>query len=313
MKFKRLFIYLSVIGILGLGSFFLLNNVFSLIRVFHQTSLKIAGFESNQMEHEDATIHYYKGGDGSKKVLLIHGFGMGGVPTWYDAMMGLKNDAEILVPDLMWFGQSSGSLEPTLDNQARKVMELCSALDFTPDVIVGISYGGFVSLEILSQNAHLETDLVIVNSPGFIFTKNDVDLMCKRAGAQSAESLFVPDRVSELGSLLKFVTSGGMPDVPDFILDQMFQKETLKYATEKRKLMHDLVYNADAYRNTMSLHYNDANIIWSRNDSVFPLRYGLQLADALDAPIFTLDNSGHIPMPSDKEIYIEKLRELIVK
>lgn len=312
-KNRKLYAYLSVLLILIIGGYFVLNNVFGIINVFRDARLKAAGYESGYYNTDSSSIYYYKGGSGPKKVLLIHGFGVGGATTWFDAMLGLNKDVELLVPDLMWFGKSDGKYEPTLTNQAKVVRELCDYLGYKPDVIAGISYGGFVALEILNQDPNLYSELVIVNSPGVTFGKADVELMCQRAGAESADMLFVPNEASKLGQLLKFVTSGGIPDLPDFFLNQMFTSETLKHAENKRKLMRDLVGNSEEYKSHMNVRYKSAGVIWSKNDSVFPLRYGMQLADILDAPLYTLENSGHIPMPSDREVYVERLRDLFVK
>lgn len=313
MKNKRLLRYLVSGLLLGSVLVVLFLNAFDLISVVRHARLKIAGFDTGVMQTDSSEIFYYKGGQGARKVLLVHGFGVGGAATWYDAMVGLNEEVELLVPDLMWFGNSTGSMEPTLSNQAEMIRALCIELNYKPDVIAGISYGGFVALEMLNQDPDLYSELVIVNSPGATFGKADVEMMCARAGAKSADQLFVPSEVSGLRGLLKFVTSGGIPDVPEFVLSQMFNSETLKHADSKRKLMRDLVENAEEYKKHMNVCYKSAGVIWSKNDSVFPLRYGKQLADTLDAPLYTLENSGHIPMPSDRELYVEKLRGFFVK
>lgn len=312
-KNRRVYVYLLVALFLVLGGYWAFNNVLYIANTFKHARLKAAGYESAYHITDSSSVYFYKGGTGSKKVLLVHGFGVGGATTWFDAMLGLNNDVELLVPDLMWFGESSGEYEPTLTNQAKVIRELCDYLGYKPDVIAGISYGGFVALEMLNQDPSLNSELVIVNSPGVTFGKADVELMCKRAGAESADKLFVPDEVSKYKNLLNFVTSGGIPDVPEFILNQLFSNETLKFADNKRKLMRDLVENSELYKTHMNVSYKTAGIIWSKNDSVFPLRYGMQLADSLNAPLYTLENSGHIPMPSDKDVYVEHLRGLFVK
>src|SRR5690606_10825006 len=117
-KNRKLYAYLSVLLILIIGGYFVLNNVFGIINVFRDARLKAAGYESGYYNTDSSSIYYYKGGSGPKKVLLIHGFGVGGATTWFDAMLGLNKDVELLVPDLMWFGKSDGKYEPTLTNQA---------------------------------------------------------------------------------------------------------------------------------------------------------------------------------------------------
>lgn len=313
MKRRKIYTLSAIALSFMLLLFIATQNVVPILHGIRDARLSIAGFKKLQTETEHAKWTYYRGGKGEKKVLFIHGFGPGGGFTWMDAMQHLGPEFDILVPDLMWFGDTEGFCEPTLSNQAKELYALCEKLDFMPSSIAGISYGGFVALELLNQQPHLNADLLIVNSPGTDFDLCDVEAMCQRAGVETIDELFIPKELSGVKNQIDFVTSGDAPALPDFVFQQIFDLETRKFATEKTILMEDLVYNADYYRNNMRPVYDRAGVIWSLRDSVFPMRYGIKLAERLDAELYTLEHSGHIPMPADKETYVESMRQFLSK
>ncbi len=313
MKRRRLYITGIILSALAVLLVLALNNIFSILNVLRDARLHAAGYDSGTIRTDSSEIFYYQGGEGAKTVLFVHGFGVGGATTWFDAMLSLDDSVQALVPDLPWFGRSNSTMQPTLENEAAEMWKLCDQLQVRPDAIVGISYGGFVAMEMLNQRPYGAEELLIVNSPGPAFGADDIRQMCQRAGTPTPEDLFVPKEAEGLRKLTGFVFSNDSLPVPDFIFEQVFESETQKHADAKRSLMRELVAHADLYRSRMSTLHTRNGVIWSKKDRVFPLAYGQRLADTLHAEISVLEHSGHVPHPSDKKVYLEAMRRFLIR
>lgn len=306
---KRLTLLSILLLVLGSGTWYAYSHALLLMENLRDARLSMAGYSSQTFETDSVRMHYLRGGSGKKTVLLIHGFGLGGATTWFDSMLALEEGANLIVPDLLWFGKSEGGIAPTLPNQAKTVWALCDRLQITPDAIVGVSYGGFVAFEMLHQRPEGAKELLLINSPGPVFREDDVAQLCERAQVKTPDELFIPTDVQGLHRLFEFVFSG-KPPVPDFIYDQIFEIETLRNAEVKRDLMRDLVNNAPLYRQAGFPHTKNC-VVWGKKDQVFPLEIGRELADSLHAEMYVLEESGHVPNPKERDLYLDLLKKIL--
>ena len=67
----------------------------------------------------------------SRPIQLIHGFGANGLASWKAPMLDLVRDHRVLVPDLLWFGDSVSGRTPSLDAQADALQALLAARGLT--------------------------------------------------------------------------------------------------------------------------------------------------------------------------------------
>lgn len=312
MRRKKFFLWSGgIMAALTIAAWLIVTHFMGVMNTLRDTRLSLAGFHEKSIKTDSTEVFYYRGGTGKKKVLLVHGFGLGGATTWFDAMLDMDEDLDIIVPDLLWFGDSKGSIQPNLPNQAKTMWQLCDSLQITPDAIVGISYGGFVAFEMIRQRPESAKQLLIVNSPGPVFQEDDIAQLCKRAEVNSPDELFIPKDVEGLEHLFTFVFSE-KPPIPEFVYEQIFEGETQKNAEIKRSLMKDLVSNAYIYRACGFPKNTKNGVIWSKNDQVFPLVCGERLADSLHAEIVVLEKSGHVPNPKERKEYLAGLRKFLV-
>lgn len=100
-------------------------------------------------------LAYRRFGQG-KKILLLHGLGASSY-SWRYIMMGLSPDHDVLAPDLLGFGFSDRTLDKPLDLEMvlNGVVGLLEDLKFTPEMVVGSSLGGRLTLRL----AELRPDL----------------------------------------------------------------------------------------------------------------------------------------------------------
>ena len=98
----------------------------------------------------------------------------------------------MLVPDLLWFGDSVSGRTPSLDAQADALQALLAARGIRQVELVGISYGGFVAVELARRLPQVVSRLVIVNSPGPVYTPADLQALLQVTRELAANTELLP-------------------------------------------------------------------------------------------------------------------------
>src|SRR5262249_55632614 len=70
-----------------------------------ERSMRAAGLSPGDERLGADTVHYWAGGHGPT-VVLVHGFGASAIWQWADQVDALAPDHRVIVPDLLWFGDS---------------------------------------------------------------------------------------------------------------------------------------------------------------------------------------------------------------
>jgi pimeloyl-ACP methyl ester carboxylesterase len=116
-------------------------------------------------------MYYKKIGKGSQTLLLVHGFMSDGT-VWDAVALALKDDFQIIIPDLDGYGNSSElQVYKTLKELAFELNNILNSENIEKVTYVGHSMGGYIGLEFLK---HFETKLnhfVMLNS--HIYTDSD--------------------------------------------------------------------------------------------------------------------------------------------
>ena len=78
---------------------------------FHQSNLKSGltrrGFTERVLSDSTHRLHFWLKEGGTKDPLIVlHGFGGDALWTWANNMPALAKDRPVLIPDMLWFGQS---------------------------------------------------------------------------------------------------------------------------------------------------------------------------------------------------------------
>lgn len=249
------------------------------------------GFEERQIELPGASLHAWVGGAGPP-VLLIHGFGGDGLWTWRSQMAALVSTRTVIVPDLLWFGASTSDAPPTLDAEVSAMLGLLDALSLPTVDVVGISYGGFVTLSLADQHPDRVGRLVIVDSPGPCFSPQDEADMVARFGASKAEDIFVPQGPDDVERLLRLAYVDP-PWIPRAALRPLYEDMFAPYAVPQRALLADL-HGRRGQTYTLS-GQPPTLVVWGEQDAVFPLARGQALAGALGAALVTIPETAHAP------------------
>ncbi|PXX45614.1 pimeloyl-ACP methyl ester carboxylesterase [Aquitalea magnusonii] len=255
--------------------------------------LRLAGFRSRRLRLEQGELAFLEGGQGSN-VLLIHGFGGDGPASWGRVMAGLIRRHHVLVPDLLWFGRSHAASAPSLMAQADALEALIRARIAGPVQLVGLSYGGFVALELARRLPQQVSQLVIMASPGMVYTPEDQQDLLARARVASAEQLFVPADPQGVARMMAMVGSP-LARAPQFLLKDVWQFYYRDRAPQLRALMQELATRQEQHLERFSQPLAmPVAVIWGSQDEIFPLDIGQRLALLLDAPLITIDGGTHV-------------------
>ncbi|WP_159875618.1 alpha/beta fold hydrolase [Aquitalea denitrificans] len=256
-------------------------------------SLWLAGFRSRRLSLPDGELAYLEGGSGHS-VLLIHGFGGDGPTSWGRVMAALVKRHHVLVPDLLWFGRSHATGEPALLAQADALEVLIRSCVPGTVQLVGLSYGGFVALELARRMPEKIGRLVIMASPGMAYTPDDQQDLLARAQVQTAEQLFVPSDAQALARMMALVGSP-LARAPQYLLRDVWQFYYRDRAPQLRALMQELATGQQAHVERLKQPLTmPAAVVWGTQDEIFPLHIGQRLALQLDAPLITIDGGTHV-------------------
>jgi pimeloyl-ACP methyl ester carboxylesterase len=269
-------------------------NVVAMQQARIEHAMRDAGLEAKDERLGADTVHYWAGGHGPT-VLLLHGFGGSAMWLWYPQVAELAKDHRVVVPDLLWFGDSrSDERDYGIDHQVRAAEALLDKLGEREADVVGVSYGGLVAHELASDRAAAVRHLVIVDSPGRAYTREDYRMLCRRMHVDHLGKVLVPnepDGVSQLLGLAYY----DPPWVPDFALQQTLQALYAPFREERVALLDALLDNMDTLKARPVTLRARPMVIWGRQDPVFPLEIGERLAGSLHAPLRVLENARHAP------------------
>jgi pimeloyl-ACP methyl ester carboxylesterase len=244
-----------------------------------------------------ADVHYWAGGNGAgRPLLLVHGFGADALWGW--AMQsGLAKDHFIIAPDLLWFGDSySPQADYSSEFQAQIIIELLDHLAIDEVDVVGISYGGFVALELAHQWGDRIRRVVMVDSPGHVYTLDDYHDMLQRNDLESVNELIVPAGPSGVRRLVKLAFHRP-PPVPMFVARDIYANMFVLNQAPKVRLLDHMLARADTIVPEDYSVPHRVMVLWGSDDVLFPPHLAHRLAKAIGARshVEIISRTNHAP------------------
>lgn len=283
------------------------------IRMYQQNlykNLQKYDFEHHVYESDGTTLSYWVKNTGSKTpVVLIHGFGGSAAWTWSKSLATISNDRPVLLPDLLWFGESSSTLSPSLSVQAEQLQAVLDTQNWTNFDVVGTSYGGFVSLELSLRVPERVSTVVLVDSPGPVFSLADVDALNKRFSMSHPADLFVPKKPEDVQELLDICMYKRKIRVPKGILQDIWKETSFSlHHNEKELLLENLIASQARYAaQEIRVDY----VIWGEFDQIFPLSEAHELVEKTQAHLDVIPNTAHCPFVEEPKKFQQLLLPIL--
>ncbi len=247
----------------------------------------------------------------AETVVLIHGVGGDALTNWHNVMEALGQDYRIIAPDILWYGQSTSAITPTLEHQVEAIDLLLKQLNITGKVhLVGHSYGGFIVYGLLAQH-DIAQSATFISSPGGAFTQADLNALLKRFDLKQPSDLFVPRSDSDLKRLAN-ATSYSSIHAPAFVFDGVYDKYFSGNPVQKAYMLDHLIDSRQRLVDKLATQtLPPSQIIWGEQDQIFPLETGMNLSHQLHAPLSIITDSAHNILLEKPDSVIRLLRKFI--
>jgi len=265
-------------------------------------------FESKILKANNHTIHYFDNELKDKPVLLfIHGFGGDGKVTWERQVKEFSTDFRVIVPDLLWFGESFSEENPSLLTQVDAIKSLISHLELQNIHLVGISYGGFVGLSFASEYELLLKSLIIVSSPGNVISDEEVSAFCKKNNVTDVKEIFIPKDAEAVKRLFD-ISMVKPPRLPMVFYEAIHDSYFSKYPIEQAKLLDDLPSNKDKIAKKLTI---PVLIMWGKKDEIFSVDNAYKLQKMLQGKLIINPTTGHTYPGEDAKHFNAELRHFL--
>ena len=257
-------------------------------------------------------LHHTAGGSGDPPILFIHGLGSSGYIEWRFVLPHFARTHRVLAPDLPGFGRTDKPRSATygIPYFARTLGRYLDLVDVERAVVIGVSMGGRVALEMALVYGRRVEKLVLVNSLGlgrpqiqFFYPL----MMLPRVGevamsvARQAMHRVPPELIRRWAGRY-----GGMTDL-ERIMDDA-------YLTDVREMFGSEGF-AEAYLATvrsmarpaalLGLHDLTSRLteiaapvmfVWGAEDPLFPLAHAHRAHAALPGSrLAVIEGAGHTP------------------
>jgi len=260
--------------------------------------------KEHQLQLSTGSMHCWVGGNGPP-LLLLHGFGGTAIWQWHPQVPEFMKSHRVFVPDLMFFGLSSSEHQDrSLEFHGASLIEMMDHFEIEDFHLLGLSYGGFVSLKLAGIYPERVRKLVLVDCPGQAMEQVDHQRILDEFGVADVQDIFIPKSSKDIKRLIHLAWQKP-PFVPRFVLRDVLNTLYKNQVQEKRELLdHLLTYLDDDQQNFPDIS-QETLLIWGEHDRVFPLSLGLKLRDMIgkNASMTVMEGCAHAPNQEKKRVF----------
>ena len=254
-----------------------------------------AALQSQWLVTDTYQMHYWEGGNPNGETLLfLHGFGGDALWAWARNLPAFAQDYHIIAPDLLWFGQSTGGA-PSLQMQRDAILAVLEQENISKTHVVGLSYGGFVALQLQQQDT--VEKMVLVGVGGASFELDDIQNLQNRFAVQKVTDIFVPQQEDDVRLLLDICFHAPTFLVPHNLSADLYQNVFGKYPVEQSQLLEELLQNVDEYAGLFhqTSSHPQSLLVIGRSDPIFSVEQATELQDALKGELLVYSFADHVP------------------
>lgn len=284
-----------------MASYILTLRLHLIHKPWEELSFIRAGMTEHLAELEDATVHYWVGGKMEKtSLLLIPPVNHDGKGDFYRNIGPLAREFRVVVPDLVWYGESTSDKEDyTADFQMQVLLQLMERLDIEHFSIVGTCYGALLGYKIAQLKPNRVDKLVVNGYPIVGFTPEEYEQVARRADVTDLMSqLFYPETAEDLRRLIN-ISYYKPPPINDFFLRKAHKKLFGTNKPQRRALiqqaMDSNIRTAGAPHGPEDLVQHKTLLLWGRQDLMWTPDVGERTARALgeNAHLQWIDKAGN--------------------
>lgn len=243
---------------------------------FMERRFRAAALTPRGIELPVGNMYTWVGGEGPP-LLLLQGFGSDAVYQWHPQVGALAKGRRLIVPDLLFFGNSRApGAARSLDSQLKAVLGVLDALGVHQVDVLGSSYGGFVAWKLAGEHPRRVRRLVMVDCPGPIMTHADHERILETFSVSAIQDLLLPDEPAKVRRLLSLAWHKP-PWVPELALEEVFQRQFTDQVQEKRELLDELLSKLDDASLDRSAVPHRTLVLWGELDPLFPVEQARRL------------------------------------
>ena len=254
---------------------------------------------------KDISLFYRIEGNGTP-VVLIHGFGEDGT-IWDDLVDQLQADYELIVPDLLGSGRSTGILDDlSIEGMAEHIKKIIDKEGITECIMIGHSMGGYITLAFAEKYPHLLKSFGLFHSTAF--PDNDEKKEARKKN-------------------MEFIRKNGSPRFLQQSVPGLFSEE---FRTDHPQIVDEIIDRYSNFSPTALVNYTAAMMnrpdrtdvlknfkkpvlfILGEHDTAVPLEQGLKQCSIPEfSYIYICVHSGHMGMLEEPEFCLKALQEFL--
>ena len=232
------------------------------------------------IETSKATIHlHYSAKPNKPYLLMIHGLGVNGRTNWYKQIKALSKHYNLLIADLIYFGESTSKEENySVEFQAEQLHEALVKMNVNTNIhVMGFSYGGLTASVYNQLFSEEVNKLIIIDAPVKFYSAAMSDSLAKFNNVKNIASILVPENKTEFNAMMKAAVKRPFPTT------NRFKRKLIAHVfTPNRevriKQINYLIQHQSTYKNyNYQFENTKVLLIWGAKDGIVPLQVGEEL------------------------------------
>ena len=234
---------------------------------FERNDIHLYKFQDENGVH---AVHYTN--NGKPKLMMLHGYGASGIGQYYRTSLMMREDYDLILPDLLYCGKSTGdSVDYSIDAQVAHIKTILDSLKIDESVaVIGNSYGGIVAAYFAERYPSLVNKLVIYDSPVNFYAMTYADSLAKSLRVESVRNLVSPVSIYETHVALDIIFYD-QPYVPRFLRRQMVKYGSMPVRDNQLKLLEYLIEKEKLYNEHIFKWKMPVYIAWGDHDVLIPM------------------------------------------
>ncbi len=248
------------------------------------------------VEVENAQVHYWTGGQGEPLVML-QGFGGNARTVWAEQVVDLSKKYTLYAPDLVYFGGTfSKKKNFSIEFQVDTIVQFLDKMNIKKCHMMGVSYGGMVAYMLSAMYPDRVEKLIIVDSPGGVYSDTDYKEMLKRFNKESIQDIIVPRNADDIPLIMQ-IAYYSPPPMPGFVRKDIYKHMFTDQVEEKISMLKDIVGNMTVLTGMKHQIKQPTLILWGKYDTLFPVDLAERLKTKIgnNTKLEVIDKAAHAP------------------